>query len=99
MAERLRELRETFSFHLKKNDSETVLAFAFKFIGKGKVYNLLIKSLVGEQQGAWVESQRPACYQLAVCLWTNLLLQGSDFSSQEGEMVQIPPEASTFQEF
>lgn len=52
MAERLRELRETFSFHLKKNDSEIVLAFAFKFIGREKVYNLLIKSLVGEHSAA-----------------------------------------------
>lgn len=52
LAERFRELRETFSFHLKKNDSEIVLAFAFKCIGREKVYNLLIKSLVGEHSAA-----------------------------------------------
>lgn len=46
------ELRETFFFHLKKNDSEIVLAFAFKFIGKEKVYNLLIKSPVGEHNAS-----------------------------------------------
>lgn len=43
------ELRETFFFfHLKKNDSEIVLAFAFECIGGEKVYNLLIKSHVGK---------------------------------------------------
>lgn len=35
-----------------KNDSKIVLAFAFKIIGKEKVYNLLIKSPVGEHSAS-----------------------------------------------
>jgi hypothetical protein len=87
------ELRETFFFHLKKNDSEIVLAFAFKFIGKEKVYNLLIKS-PGEStmhQGAWVASQRQAYHQLAVYLWANFL-QGSIVFIQEMEDGANSPE-------
>lgn len=53
MVELVRDERETpLFFNLKKNDSEIVLALAFKFIGKEKVYNLFIKSPTGEHSAS-----------------------------------------------